>query len=171
MTNTLDPTVRLHPNDTMREAGGWSQLQDRSSCERSLALARRLFETGPSDADPEWMSFYGDAELAGLEAQCWSALGEWDRAAACARTAIELQQPHFVRNRALYTAELAHDQLGRGELAEAANSGCRVVSLLDQVRSTRIRDMVADTATRLRPHRAVPEVAAFVIRYDAALAS
>jgi len=161
---------RLRSLLAMREAGGWSQLQDRSSCERSLALGRRLYESGSSDADPEWMSFYGDAELAGLEAQCWSALGEWDRAAGYARTAIELQQPHFVRNRALYTAELAHDQLGRGELAEAAGSGCQVVSLLDQVRSTRIRDMVADTAVRLRPHRAVPEVAEFVSRYDAALA-
>jgi hypothetical protein len=116
------------------------------------------------------MSFYGDAELAGLEAQCWSALGEWDRAVGFARTAIELQQPHFVRNRALYTAELAHDQFGRGELAAAADSGCQAVALLGEVRSTRIRDMVADTVLRLRPHRAVPEVAEFVSRYDAALA-
>ena len=161
---------RLRSLLAMREAGGWSQLRDRGSCERSLALAKRLYGNGPSDADPEWMSFYGDAELAGLEAQCWSALGEWDRAATYARTAIELQQPHFVRNRALYTAELAHDQLGRGELAAAADSGSQVVSLLDQVRSTRIRDMVADTAVRLRPHRGVPEVAEFVQRYDAALA-
>ncbi|MFC1419229.1 tetratricopeptide repeat protein [Streptacidiphilus cavernicola] len=161
---------RLRSLLAMREAGGWSQLRDRASCERSLTLARRLYETGPADADPEWMSFYGDAELAGLEAQCWSALGEWDRAATFARTAIELQQPHFVRNRALYTAELAHDQLGRGELAAAADSGCQVVALLDRVRSTRIRDMVADTATRLRPYRAVPEVADFVRRHDAALA-
>ena len=65
---------------------------------------------------------------------------------------------------------MAHDQLGRGELAAAADSGCQVVSLLGEVRSTRIRDMVADTAVRLRPHRAVPEVADFVSRYDAALA-
>ena len=161
---------RLRSLLAMREAGAWAQLQDRGACERSLQLAQRLYAAGPADADPEWMSFYGEAELAGLEAQCWSALGEWERAEGCARSAIELQQPHFVRNRALYTAELAHDQLGRGELAAAAGSGCQVVSLLGEVRSTRIRSMVADTASRLRPHRGVPEVAEFVSRYDIAIA-
>ena len=161
---------RLRSLLAMREAGAWAQLQDRGACERSLQLAQRLYASGPSDADPEWMSFYGEAELAGLEAQCWSALGEWEQAEGCARNAIELQQPHFVRNKALYTAELAHDQLGRGELAAAASSGCQVVSLLGEVRSTRIRSMVADTALRLRPHRGVPEVADFVSRYDSAIA-
>ncbi|MEZ0090249.1 tetratricopeptide repeat protein [Streptacidiphilus sp. EB129] len=163
-------SARLRSLLAMREAGGWALLQDRSACERSLTLAQRLFGAGPSDADPEWMCFYGEAELSGIESQCWSALGEWERAEACARTAIELQNPHFVRNRALYTAELAHDQLGRGELAAAADSGCAVVSLLGEVRSTRIRGMVGDTARRLRPYRSVPEVSEFVTRYDAALA-
>ena len=159
---------RLRSLLAMREAGGWAQLQDRGACERSITLAQQLFAAGPADADPEWMSFYGEAELAGLEAQCWSALGVWDLASERAQQAIALEEPHFVRNRALYTAELAHDHLGRGELAAAAESGCAAVSLLDEVRSTRIRGMVADTATRLRPHRAVPEVAEFVRRYDLA---
>ena len=163
-------SARLRSLLAMREAGGWALLQDRSACERSIGRAQQLYQAGPSEADPEWMSFYGEAELVGLEAQCWSALGSWDLATERARRAIELQQPHFVRNRALYTAELAHDQLGRGELAAAASSGCAVVSLLDEVRSTRVRSMVADTVTRLRPHGAVPEVAEFVQRYDLAQA-
>ncbi|QMU67979.1 tetratricopeptide repeat protein [Streptacidiphilus sp. P02-A3a] len=163
-------SARLRSLLAMREAGGWALLQDRSACERSIGTARQHFEAGPSDADPEWMSFYGEAELLGLESQCWSALSVWDLATDRARRAIALQQPHFVRNRALYTAELAHDQLGRGELAAAAESGCQVVSLFGEVRSTRIRDMVAGTVSRLRPHQSVPEVAEFVQRYDAALA-
>ena len=161
---------RLRSLLAMREAGGWALLQDRGACERSIGLARQLFEAGPAEADPEWMSFYGEAELLGLESQCWSALSVWELATDRARRAIALQQPHFVRNRALYTAELAHDQLGRGELAEAAESGGQVVALFGEVRSTRIRDMVAGTVARLRPHQSVPEVADFVRRYDAALA-
>ena len=163
-------SARLRSLLAMREAGGWALLQDRGACERSVGLARQLFEAGPADADPEWMSFYGEAELLGLESQCWSALSVWDLATDRARRAIALQQPQFVRNRALYTAELAHDQLGRGELAEAAESGSQVVALFGEVRSTRIRSMVASTATRLRPYQAVPEVADFVQRHDAALA-
>ncbi|WP_377271270.1 tetratricopeptide repeat protein [Peterkaempfera sp. SMS 1(5)a] len=152
----------------MREAGGWAVLRERRSCERALLRAQQLFDRGGCDADPEWMSFYGRAEITGLEAQCWSALGDWDRAAEQALLAMDLQEPHFVRNRALYTAELAHDQLGRGDLAAAATSGTQALGLLQEVRSARIRSMLAGTAGRLRRHRDVPEVAAFVERYDIA---
>ncbi|MEV4561118.1 tetratricopeptide repeat protein [Kitasatospora sp. NPDC049285] len=156
---------------SMREAGGWALLGDRSACERSLTRAYALFDKGESDADPEWMTFFGDAELAGLEAQCWSALGEWDLAGLRAERAVRLQEPHFVRNRVLYTAELAHDRLGRGDLAGAAEQGSAAVALLDRVRSARIRGMLAATADRLRGHDAVPEVRAFLGAYDGALAA
>ncbi|WP_441246001.1 tetratricopeptide repeat protein [Kitasatospora sp. McL0602] len=155
----------------LREAGGWALMRDRPGCERALARARTLFERGESEADPEWMSFFGEAEIAGLEAQCWSALGEWDRASERAERAIELQDPHFVRNRVLYTAELAHDRLGRGDLAGAAQHASTAVTLLGEVRSARIRGMIADTAGHLRGHRAVPEVGAFLAEYDAASAA
>lgn len=153
---------------SMREAGGWAVLQERRSCEQALLRAHRFFERGRCDADPEWMSFYGRAEITGLEAQCWSALGDWDRATEQATLAMELQEPHFVRNRALYTAELAHDQLGRGDLEAAAASGTQALTLLQEVRSARIRSMLAGTAGRLRRHRDLPEVAAFVERYEIA---
>ncbi|MDH6110573.1 hypothetical protein P3T36_006173 [Kitasatospora sp. MAP12-15] len=153
----------------MREAGAWAVLQDRPAFERALVRARVLFERGDCEADPEWMSFYGEAELAGLEAQCWSSLGEWDRASEQAGLAMALQEPHFVRNRALYTAELAHDRLGRGDLAGAAEYGSAAVGLLNGVRSARIRGMLAGTAVRLREHASVSEVRVFLAGYDAAL--
>ncbi|WP_405004599.1 hypothetical protein OHV13_09995 [Kitasatospora purpeofusca] len=155
----------------MREAGGWALLQDRAACERAVARACRHFDRGPSGTDPEWMSFFGEAELAGLQAQCWSALGDWERASERAELAIALQKPHFVRNRVLYTAELAHDRLGRGDLAGAAEHGSAAVALFDNVRSARIRSMLADTARRLRQHRRVPEVGRFLTAYGAATAA
>jgi tetratricopeptide (TPR) repeat protein len=163
-------SARLSALLAMREAGGWALLQDRSACERALARATGLFDRGRGAADPEWMSFFGEAELAGLEAQCWSALGEWDVASERAGRAIALQDPHFLRNRALYTAELAHDRLGRGDLVGAADHGSAAVALLGEVRSARIRGMLAGTARRLRAHGAVPEVAGFLDAYDGALA-
>ncbi|MER7580860.1 tetratricopeptide repeat protein [Kitasatospora sp. NPDC097691] len=155
----------------MREAGAWALLQDRASCERALGRAYALFGRGHSEADPEWMSFFGEAEIAGLQSQCWSALGDWDRASEQAGLAITLQEPHFLRNRVLYTAELAHDRLGRGDLAGAAHHGSSAVALFADVRSARIRSMLADTAGRLRPHAAVPEVRRFLAEYDRAAAA
>ncbi|MFJ8533220.1 hypothetical protein [Streptomyces sp. NPDC093591] len=149
----------------LREAGGWAGLADRTGCEQALARAVAFFGRGRSDADPEWMSFYGEAELEALEAQCWSTLGNWRRAARHAGRAAQLQDPHFTRNIALYTAELA-DDLARGGLPdEAAAAGMRVLDLLDQVQSSRVQTMLAGTARVLLPHRRASGVSAFLERH------
>ncbi|MFD7169554.1 hypothetical protein [Streptomyces violascens] len=148
----------------LREAGGWAGLGDRSACEESLARAHSHFARGTSPADPEWMTFFVEAELEMLQAQCWSALGDWSRAARHAHRAATVQDPHFARNLALYRAELADDLARAGAPAESAAAGQQVLDLLNQVQSTRIQAMLADTSRILAPHRASPEVAAFLER-------
>ncbi|MGW9429095.1 tetratricopeptide repeat protein [Streptomyces decoyicus] len=155
----------------LREAGGWAGLADRSGCEQALARAERLFAGGPRDGDPEWMTFYGEAELAGLQAQCWSAMGEAGRAVEHARRAVALQDPHFTRNIALFTAELAGDLADSGAPEEAAAAGIRVLTLLTQVRSARIRTMLDGTARTLRAHRDCSTVADFLERHAASAVS
>ncbi|OQD55485.1 hypothetical protein BM536_013025 [Streptomyces phaeoluteigriseus] len=161
-------SARLMSLLALREAGGWAGLADRTGCAQALARAHALYERGPSDADPEWMSFYGEAELEGLEAQCWSTLGDWPRAARHARRAARLQDPHFTRNIALYTAELADDLARGGRPDEAATAGMRVLDLLDQVQSSRIRTMLAGTARVLLPHRRASGVSEFLERHASA---
>ncbi|MEU6682559.1 hypothetical protein [Streptomyces sp. NPDC046832] len=158
-------SARLMSLLALREAGGWAGLADRVGCEQALARAQAFFERGPSDADPEWMSFYGEAELEGLEAQCWSTLGDWPRAARHARRAAELQDPHFTRNIALYTAELADDLARGGRPDEAAVAGMRVLDLLEEVQSSRVQTMLAATARVLLPHRRASGVSAFLDRH------
>ncbi|MFE0178524.1 tetratricopeptide repeat protein [Streptomyces sp. NPDC059002] len=152
----------------LREAGGWAGLGDRAGCEQALTRAHALFDRGASDTDPEWMSFYGPAELEGLEAQCWSALGDWERAAGHARRAAATassQTPQFTRNIALYTAELADDLARAGRPDEAATAGLRVLSLLGEVQSSRIQSMLATTARVLLPHRRACGVGGFLERH------
>ncbi|MER6109808.1 hypothetical protein [Streptomyces hirsutus] len=149
----------------LREAGGWAGLADRPGCERALARAQAYFDRGTAPADPEWMTFYGEAELEGLEAQCWSTLGDWPRAARHARRAAELQDPHFTRNIALYTAELADDLARGGHPDEAAAAGMRVLDLLPEVQSSRVRTILAGTTRVLLPHRRAAGVSAFLDRH------
>jgi tetratricopeptide (TPR) repeat protein len=149
----------------LREAGGWAGLADRTGCEQALVRAQALYDRGPRDNDPEWMSFYGAAELEGLKAQCWSTLGDWPRAARHAGRAAELQDPHFTRNIALYTAQLADDLARGGRPDEAAVAGMRVLDLLDQVQSSRIQTMLAGTARVLLPHRRAGGVSTFLERH------
>ncbi|MFC8200572.1 hypothetical protein ACFUTV_35030 [Streptomyces sp. NPDC057298] len=160
-------SARLLSLLSLREAGGWAGLADRTGCEQALTRAKALYGRGPCDADPEWMSFYGDAELAGLEAQCWSTLGDWPRAAHQARRATRLQDPHFTRNLALYTAELADDLARAGHPDEAAAAGLRVLDLLDEVQSSRVQTMLAGTARVLLPHRRASGVSDFLERHGA----
>ncbi|NLU66484.1 tetratricopeptide repeat protein [Streptomyces sp. HNM0574] len=157
-------SARLLSLLSLREAGGWAGLGDRTGCQEALARAHHHFERGPADGDPEWMSFFGEAEQAGLEAQCWSALGDWGRAVEHARRAVALQDPHFVRNKALFTAELSGDLAAQRRPEEAAEAGTRALALLGPVTSSRIRGMLGTTARRLRPYRAEPSVAAFLER-------
>ncbi|MFJ7078040.1 hypothetical protein [Streptomyces sp. NPDC098781] len=158
-------SARLMSLLALREAGGWAGLADRTGCEQALVRAQALFDRGRSEADPEWMSFYGEAELEVLEAQCWSVLGNWRRAARHAERAAELQDPHFTRNIALYTAELADDLARGGRPDEAAAAGMRVLDLLDQVQSSRVQTMLAGTARVLLPHRRASGVSAFLERH------
>ncbi|MFD7510044.1 tetratricopeptide repeat protein [Streptomyces sp. NPDC059853] len=155
---------RLHSLLSLREAAGWAGLGDRRGCELALSRARTAFDHGPDDADPEWMSFYNAAELASQEAHCWAALGDWPRAAEAARRALTAQDPHLVRNRALYTAELAGHLTGGGHPEEAAETGQQALDLLEQVHSSRIRTLLRHTANRLTARTPTPEVAAFAAR-------
>ncbi|MFI9061348.1 tetratricopeptide repeat protein [Streptomyces sp. NPDC053429] len=149
---------------SLREAGGWAGLGDRKSCEEALTRAHTEFARGEAAADPEWMTFFGEAELESLESRCWAALGEHARAARHARRAADLQDPHFARNVAFYTAELAGDLANAGAPDEAAWAGGRVLDLLAAVQSTRISSMLATTARALLPHQRSPHVAAFLSR-------
>ncbi|MFJ6939050.1 tetratricopeptide repeat protein [Streptomyces sp. NPDC101132] len=152
---------------TLREAGGWALLRDRRSCEDALGRAHTLFAKGASPVDPEWMSFFGEAELELLEAQCWSALSEWSRAARHARRAAGLQDPHFARNVALSTSQLAGDLAHAGAPDEAAAAGHRVLDLLGEVQSSRVQSMLGATARTLVPHQRSPRVASFLTRHAA----
>ncbi|WUH93405.1 tetratricopeptide repeat protein [Streptomyces sp. NBC_00433] len=129
----------------LREAGGLGGLGELRRCELALARAHSLYDRGPRDGDPAWMSFFGEAELASLEAQAWAALGRPARAAGAARRAVRLQDPHFVRNLALYQAELALSLRRAGSPAEASSVASAARRLLPSVRSTRVRTMLTTT--------------------------
>ncbi|MFF8578087.1 hypothetical protein ACF05R_05085 [Streptomyces albidoflavus] len=154
----------------LREAGGWAGLGDRGGCEGAVARAGELFGRGTGEADPEWMSFFGEAELEMLQAQCWGALGDHARAAGHARRAASqaaVRTPHLTRNIALYTSELASGLARAGRPDEAADAGTRVLALLDEVQSSRVQSRLSATAELLAPHRRHRPVGAFLDRHEA----
>ncbi|MFI9059121.1 tetratricopeptide repeat protein [Streptomyces anulatus] len=150
----------------LREAGGRAGLGDRTGCDRAIGRARAAFGRGTAAGDPEWMSFFREAELELLEAQCWSALGDWSRAARHGRRATALQDAHFTRNLALYRAQLTGDLARAGRADEAAATGHQVLDLLTRVQSSRIRGMLAGAARVLEPRAGAAQVASFLTRHQ-----
>ncbi|MGW2279425.1 tetratricopeptide repeat protein [Streptomyces sp. NPDC001770] len=153
---------------SLREAGGRAGLGDRTGCDRAIARARAAFDRGPAERDPEWMSFFREAEMHLLEAQCWSALGVWPRATRHGRRATALQDPHFTRNLALYRAQLAGDLARAGAADEAVRSAHQVLDLLDRVRSSRISAMLTGTVRVLAADPGAAAVAGLLERHRAA---
>lgn len=150
----------------LREAGGRAGLGDRTGCDRAIGRARAAFDRGPAAGDPEWMSFFREAELELLEAQCWSALGDWSRAARHGRRAVALQDAHFTRNLALYRAQLTGDLARAGRADEAAATGHQVLDLLTRVQSSRIRGMLAGAARVLGSRAGAASVSDFLTRHQ-----
>ncbi len=65
---------------------GWARRRPASE---ALSRARTLFDARRrATRTRQWMTFFGEAELEGLECQCWSALRAWGRAATHARRAV-----------------------------------------------------------------------------------
>ncbi|MFH9370169.1 transcriptional regulator [Streptomyces sp. or20] len=150
----------------LREAGGRAGLGDRTGCARAIGRARAAFDRGTAAGDPEWMSFFREAELELLEAQCWSALGDWSRAARHGLRATALRDAHFTRNLALYRAQLTGDLARAGRADEAAATGHQVLDLLTRVQSSRIREMLAGAARVLEPRAGAAPVGAFLTRHQ-----
>ena len=157
---------------SMREARGWALQGERSLTDKAVVRAHDLYAKGPCDADPDWLEFYSPAELTGLESLCRAALGQHDRAAAGAQSAVLLSGKKHTRNRALYCADIALHQARRErpDPEAAADATTRTLAYLPDVTSSRLTRALGDIAAALQQHRAVPAVTDWFDAYTAATA-
>ncbi|MEW1914412.1 hypothetical protein AB0442_39500 [Kitasatospora sp. NPDC085895] len=156
----------------MREARGWALQGDRTLTEEALVRAYNLYSKGPSDADPDWLGFYVPAEIAGLESLCRADLGQLERAASGAETAVMLfGDDSHARNRALYTADIAlhHARKPQPDLDAAADAARRTLAYLPDVRSERLLRSLRDIAGTLQAHDRTRPVTDYLTAYRAAV--
>ncbi|MFE4540242.1 hypothetical protein ACFRKB_35115 [Streptomyces scopuliridis] len=154
----------------MREARGWALMGDRSATDQAIVRAHTLYAKGPSGNDPDWLDFFHPGELSGLEALARNDLGQHERAASGAEQAVLLHGDTFVRNKALYTADIAiqHAVRDRPEPEAAAEAAGRVLAYLPEVRSDRLLQSLHDVAGALQRHSRVPAVADWIEEYRTA---
>ncbi|WP_407842167.1 hypothetical protein ACE1OC_43245 (plasmid) [Streptomyces sp. DSM 116496] len=153
----------------MREARGWALQGDRALTEQAIVHAHNQYAQGPRDADPDWLGFYVPAELAGLESLCRADLGQHERASAGAEQAVMLFADGHLRNRALYTADIAlhHARKSNPDLDAAGDAAHRTLAYLPEVRSERFLRSLRDIAGTLQPHHRTRAVADYLDAYRA----
>lgn len=104
-----------------RLAIGQARTADRSGAARSLLAAEKAYDrvdaAGPA---PTWLGFLSPAELSGLAAITYEALGQYDRAEAATTQALRLLPPSMRRSHAYYSVQLAELQLTQRDRAQAA---------------------------------------------------
>jgi tetratricopeptide (TPR) repeat protein len=121
-----------------REAVGTARDKDRYGTAYALAAARSRFDEGRTGEEPEWLSFWNDADLACHEMRAALYEGRETDAEQTARRAFSRADPMFNRNVTMYAAYLGGVLTQVGKLDEAIRITQSAVESASALRSPRI---------------------------------
>ncbi|MFL6122893.1 hypothetical protein [Actinophytocola sp.] len=150
--------ARLH---TMR-ARGLAAQGDRHACGAALTEAEHVLATARDEEPAEWIAGFDEASLANEAALCLRQLGDLRGAEQQAKLVIRLRVGDRVRSRAFGQLTLAGVLVDAGRVDEAATIGTELCTVAGSLTSARVRARLDRLGAALRPHAAVPEVAAFL---------
>jgi len=138
-------SVKLQSLIAVREARALAMMGDHGQAQGELARGMRLLErSGRGRPDPEWVGFYGPAEINLTQGHLYSASGRHSAASPYYRTGVHQLPVGLVRNRVNYRLRLAHNLTLAGEADEAAAEALAVLDELPAVSSARTRRHLTD---------------------------
>ncbi|UBU11584.1 helix-turn-helix domain-containing protein [Nonomuraea gerenzanensis] len=138
-------TPRLRAMLHTREAWSYAAMGRPESFKRATGAAEDAFsEISSDDPDPEWITYFDAAELAGVTGGRYLELSQQDsRFASDAldhiRRAVALRQRSSLRSLALDQVGLAYAHLISGDIDEAVSVGNAATETAGQVQSDRVR--------------------------------
>ncbi|GAA2672940.1 hypothetical protein GCM10010310_13710 [Streptomyces violaceolatus] len=125
----------------------------------ALNRATSLWEHRETDDNPDWLDWFGEAQLRSTEGKVLLRSGQLERATSSLETSVTRAAP---RDKAVRSSRLAEARLAGGDLEgalDAANYGAALLE--DSVSSIRALDRLREFSTKLEPHRSVPSVRDF----------
>jgi hypothetical protein len=138
-------SARLQSLIAVREARALAMLGDHALAQGDLARGMRLLErSGRGRPAPDWVSFYGPAEINLTQGHLYSAAGRHSAASSYYRASVNQLPVGLVRNRVNYRLRLAHNLTLAGEADEAAAEALAVLDELPAVSSARTRRHLTD---------------------------
>jgi hypothetical protein len=143
------------------EARAMAGAGDPRATSAILCEAERAFARSDPASEPEWISYFDDAELAGEAAHCFRDLRVPLRTQEFVTRAIETTAPAYVRTlafvRLVHAASLVHQETPE----EAVHVASAVIDDCGPLKSARYLRYIRDLQTELTPFSQVPAVQAF----------
>jgi N-acetylglucosamine-6-phosphate deacetylase len=138
------PTLRAQFH--AMEARALARIGDVVACEAALTSATRALEGRNNEDEPEWISYFDEAELAAEAAHCFRDVNSARRAVAHAENAMS---GTHVRSDFFATMVLADAHLRAGDIEEACHVALDALDLGEQLKSARCVSYLAEFRQRL----------------------
>ncbi|MEU3536523.1 transcriptional regulator [Streptomyces murinus] len=143
----------------LHKAEALSRDGDHREAGAALNHATLLWERQMTDDNPDWLDWFGEAQLRSTEGKVLLRSGQVERATSSLEASVTRAAP---RDKAVRSSRLAEARLAGGDLEgalDAANYGAELLE--DNVSSIRALNRLKEFSTRLEPHRSVPSVLDF----------
>lgn len=131
------------------QARALAGLGERRRCELVLLEAERVFERRHPSDDPQFITYFTEAELAAEIAHCMRDIDRSAEAVASAELSLNGSDDEFVRSDFFATMVLADAQLDYGEPEQACRTVLSALALGRQLRSARTVTYMAEFRKRL----------------------
>ncbi|GGY07381.1 hypothetical protein GCM10010358_70670 [Streptomyces minutiscleroticus] len=154
---TLSPCIQsflyLHKAEALSRDG------DHGKAGTALSRAASLWERHMAEEGPDWLGWFGEAQLKSTEGKVLLRSGQVERATGFLEASLRSAAP---RDKAVRSGRLAEARLAGGDLEGALDAASYGVGLLEgSVSSVRALDRLKEFAARLEPCRSVPAVREF----------
>ncbi|MBP0455894.1 transcriptional regulator [Streptomyces montanisoli] len=149
----------------LHKAEALSRDGDHQRAGTALNRATSFWEHHADGEDPEWLDWFGEAQLRSTEGKVLLRSGQVGRATALLEISVQKAAP---RDMAVRTSRLAEARLDGHDLdgaLDAANHGAALLE--NKVSSVRALDRLKEFSERLEPQRSVPAVREFRERLQA----
>lgn len=133
------PTLRAQFH--AMEARALARTGDVTACEAALNAATKALESRNNEDEPEWISYFDEAELAAETAHCFRDVNRARRAVSHAENAMS---GSHVRSDFFATMVLADAHLRAGDVEEACRVALDALDLGEQLKSVRCISYLAE---------------------------
>ncbi|WP_055626299.1 tetratricopeptide repeat protein [Streptomyces hirsutus] len=145
--------LHLHKAEALSRDGNYQQAG------RALNQAVFLWERRTADEKPDWLDWFGEAQLKSTEGKVLLRSGQVQRATSALEVSVRQAAP---RDRSVRSSRLAEARLAGGDLEGALDAANHGVELLEgKVGSVRALEQLKKFSARLEPHPSVPAVREF----------